>query len=125
MMSLLDSTNSNHAILRLEGVGKVFQMGEVAVEALRDLTLDVHEGELLVTVGPSGSGKTTLLNIVGGLDNATSGRVWFRDREMTAFKSAELTRYRRDTIGFIPNTMAVNRGDSDGSDEKGVDDNGL
>jgi len=88
-------------MLRLENVGKVFQMGEVAVEALRDLTLEIRKGELLVTVGPSGSGKTTLLNIVGGLDTATNGRVWFRDRELTAFNSAELTRYRRETVGFI------------------------
>jgi putative ABC transport system ATP-binding protein len=101
MTTLPDPSNSNHVILHLESIGKVFQMGEVAVEALRDLTLDVCEGEFLVTVGPSGSGKTTLLNIVGGLDNATAGRVWFRDREMTAFNSAELTRYRRDTIGFV------------------------
>jgi putative ABC transport system ATP-binding protein len=98
---LVDSANSNHVMLRLEHIGKVFRMGEVAVEALRDLTLEVHKGELLVTVGPSGSGKTTLLNIIGGLDNATAGRVWFRDSEITAFKPAELTRYRRDTVGFI------------------------
>jgi putative ABC transport system ATP-binding protein len=100
-MSLPDSANSNHDMLRLENVCKVFQMGEVAVEALRNLTLDVRESEFLVTVGPSGSGKTTLLNIIGGLDTVSSGRVWFRGREMTAFNPAELTRYRRDTVGFI------------------------
>jgi putative ABC transport system ATP-binding protein len=85
----------------LEKVGKTFQMGEVAVEALRDVTLDFYEREMLVMVGPSGSGKTTILNIVGGLDTATVGRVWYRGREMTRFTSSELTSYRRDTVGFI------------------------
>jgi len=95
------SANANHPLLRLERVGKTFRMGEVAVEALRDVTLQVRQGEMLVLVGPSGSGKTTILNIVGGLDTATSGRVWYRDREMTSFTPAELTRYRRDTVGFV------------------------
>jgi putative ABC transport system ATP-binding protein len=89
------------SLFRLEDVGRTFQMGEVAVEALREVTLDVYEGELLVMVGPSGSGKTTILNIVGGLDVPSAGRVWFRDREMTTFTSSELTRYRRDTVGFV------------------------
>lgn len=88
-------------LLRLENVGKTFYMGEVAVEVLRHVTLDILEGEFLVMVGPSGSGKTTLLNLVGGLDTATAGTVRYRDRDLSALSSAELTRYRREKIGFV------------------------
>jgi putative ABC transport system ATP-binding protein len=88
-------------LLRLESVHKVFQMGEVAVRALDDVSLEIREGEFLVMVGPSGSGKSTILNIVGGLDTASQGRVFYRDREMTSFTASDLTRYRRDTVGFV------------------------
>lgn len=88
-------------LLHLENVGKTFQMGEVAVEVLRHVTLDVLSSELLVMVGPSGSGKTTILNIMGGLDTATVGRVVYRDRDISAAGRRELTRYRRETIGFV------------------------
>ena len=91
----------DNVLLRLEEVDKIFQMGEVAVTALSGISLDIREGEFLVLVGPSGSGKSTILNIVGGLDTATNGRVWFKDREMTSFSTGELTRYRRDTVGFV------------------------
>ncbi len=94
-----NSPNGN--LLRLESVRKTFEMGEVVVEALRDVSLDIRRGELIVMVGPSGSGKTTILNLIGGLDTVTSGRVWFGDREITRFNSTELTRYRRDTVGFV------------------------
>ncbi len=92
---------ANQRLLRLENVGKTFQMGEVAVEVLRHVTLDVHAGELLVMVGPSGSGKTTMLNIMGGLDTATVGHVSFRGHDLSTATPAQLTRYRRRTIGFV------------------------
>jgi putative ABC transport system ATP-binding protein len=88
-------------ILRLENVNKFFQMGEVQVRALREVSLEVYEGEMLVMVGPSGSGKTTILNLVGGLDTVTDGHVWYRQQEITAFSPSELTRYRRETVGFV------------------------
>jgi putative ABC transport system ATP-binding protein len=88
-------------LLRLESVTKTFHMGEVSVEALQAVSCEVQEGEFLVIVGPSGSGKTTLLNAVGGLDSVSSGEVWYRDRLLSRFTAAELTRYRRDTVGFV------------------------
>ena len=88
-------------LLRLEHVGKTFQMGEVPVEVLRNVSLEIYERELVVMVGPSGSGKTTLLNLVGGLDTPTTGKAWFRDQDLTRFNQRELTRYRRETIGFV------------------------
>jgi putative ABC transport system ATP-binding protein len=88
-------------LLRLEEVTKTFQMGEVTVTAASDVSLEIRRGEFLAMVGPSGSGKTTILNLVGGLDSATDGRVFFGHREITAFTDAELTRYRRETVGFV------------------------
>ncbi len=89
------------ALLRLERVDKTFPMGEVSVRALREISLEVYEGEMLVMVGPSGSGKSTILNILGGLDTPTGGEVWYRDQQLNRLGEADLTRYRRDTIGFI------------------------
>ncbi len=88
-------------LLHLENVGKTFHMGEVDVEVLRDISLEVRQGEFLVMLGPSGSGKTTLLNIIGGLDSASCGSVWFGDRNLTHASGSELNRYRRATIGFV------------------------
>ncbi|MBM4142881.1 MAG: ABC transporter ATP-binding protein [Lentisphaerae bacterium] len=83
------------------GLTKTYHMGEVDVSALRGVNIALREGELVVLLGPSGSGKSTLLNILGGLDVPTSGTIRFRDREMTGFDDAELTRYRRERVGFV------------------------
>ena len=80
---------------------KVYRTGETEVQALRGVDLTIAQGEVVVLLGPSGSGKSTLLNIVGGLDRATSGTLFYRDLELTALSEAALTRYRRAHIGFI------------------------
>ncbi|MGZ5443596.1 MAG: ABC transporter ATP-binding protein [Thermoanaerobaculia bacterium] len=76
-------------------------MGDVEVHALRGIDLDLFEGELVVLLGPSGSGKSTLLNILGGLDAPTAGNVRFRDHELTGADERELTRFRREHVGFV------------------------
>ena len=76
-------------------------MGEVEVHALRGVDLELHRSELMVLLGPSGSGKSTLVNILGGLDTATSGEVFYGDVELTAADDRALTRYRRHHVGFI------------------------
>jgi putative ABC transport system ATP-binding protein len=80
---------------------KVYGTGEAEVHALAGVDLDLYSGELVVLLGPSGSGKTTLLNNLGGLDVPTSGELTYRDLDLTNAKEAELTRYRRDTVGFV------------------------
>jgi len=76
-------------------------MGEVAVHALRSIDLELYEGEFVVLLGPSGSGKSTLLNILGGLDAPTSGEVTFRDHDLVGADERELTRFRREHVGFV------------------------
>jgi len=88
-------------ILRAENVTKTYQMDSVVVHALRGVDLELAEGEMAVLLGPSGSGKSTLLNILGGLDTATGGSVWFKDHELTKMSESQLTRYRRDHVGFV------------------------
>ena len=86
---------------RTRAVWKVYRTGDVVVEALRGVDLDLHEGETTVLLGPSGSGKSTLLNILGGLDRPTSGEVLFRGTDLTTASDRALTRYRRDHVGFV------------------------
>ncbi len=96
-----DTETAPQVVFRTEGITKVYDTGEVKVYALAGVDLELRAGELSVLLGPSGSGKSTLLNILGGLDHATEGRVWFRDTELTDMTDRELTRFRRDYVGFI------------------------
>lgn len=80
---------------------KVYHMGEFDVSALRGLDLDLYANEFIVLLGPSGSGKSTLLNILGGLDNPTSGEVFYRDHNLVTSNSAQLTKFRQEHVGFV------------------------
>ena len=88
-------------VFRARALTKTYHVGEVDVHALRAVDLEIVRGEILVILGPSGSGKSTLLNILGGLDVPTSGSVRFLDHDLTHDDDAELTRYRRDHVGFV------------------------
>jgi putative ABC transport system ATP-binding protein len=88
-------------IVHLEGVSKVYRMGEVDVVALKPTDLDVYPGEFVVILGPSGCGKSTLMNLIGGLDTPTTGRVVVDGCDTSRLDSSELTRFRRDCVGFI------------------------
>ncbi|MDD3654689.1 MAG: ABC transporter ATP-binding protein [Desulfotomaculaceae bacterium] len=92
---------NENILMKLERVTKTYQMGEVRVEALKETSLDIYEGELLVILGPSGSGKSTLLNIVGGMDLPTTGSVYYREMDLAQAGDAQLTRYRRNEVGFV------------------------
>lgn len=92
---------TREAVFEAQGVTKVYRVGEVKVQALRGVNIELYQGEFAVLLGPSGSGKSTLLNILGGLDVPTSGRVHFREHDLSAFDDAALTHYRREHVGFV------------------------
>ena len=88
-------------VFRLRGLGKTYGQGSAAVQALREVDLQVEAGEFLVLLGPSGSGKSTLLNLMGGLDRPTQGELWFGTQRLDRATEAELTAYRRRHVGFV------------------------
>ena len=87
--------------IQLTDVTKIYNMGEVRIEALSGISFEIEEGEFVVIVGPSGAGKTTVLNILGGMDTATSGRVVVDGDEVSALRGKSLVRYRREEVGFV------------------------
>lgn len=89
------------AYVQAENVGKIYRSGDVSVEALRDTSFTIEQGEICVIVGESGAGKTTLLNILGGMDTLTSGKVTIDGRDISHLKVRDLAEYRRHDIGFV------------------------
>ena len=93
--------SSDSSVFVARGLSKVYGTGDARIYALRDITLEIRQGEFLVLLGPSGSGKSTLLNILGGLDIPTAGTARWREHELTGASDAELTTYRREHVGFV------------------------
>ena len=89
------------AFVEFEHVKKTYHMGEVTIDALRDATFSVEQGELCVIVGPSGAGKTTLLNILGGMDTLTDGKIVLSGEDISRYNERKLTAYRRHDVGFV------------------------
>ena len=89
------------AFVEFHDVKKVYQMGQVRIEALRDVNFEVEKGEFCVVVGASGAGKTTILNILGGMDTLSEGSVWLDGKEISSYNKRQLTEYRRFDIGFV------------------------
>lgn len=89
------------AVFEASGLKKSYVVGELEINALRGIDLELFEGEFVVVLGPSGSGKSTLLNILGGLDSATSGYVRYREHDLVAADDSALTSFRRDHVGFV------------------------
>lgn len=95
------TTSDAEIVFETRGLTKVYDMGEVQVHALRGIDLELYRSEFVVFLGPSGSGKSTLVNILGGLDTATEGEVFYREQNLTKATERELTDYRRHYVGFI------------------------
>lgn len=88
-------------LMQVQDIYKTFLVGDVKIEALRGVSLEVYEGELIVILGPSGSGKSTLLNILGGIDQVTSGRVMYQEIELSKMRPEKMSEFRRDHISFV------------------------
>jgi putative ABC transport system ATP-binding protein len=89
------------AFVEFENVSKIYELGEVKVAALDNMSFSINEGEFVVIVGPSGAGKTTLLNMLGGMDSVSSGKIMVDGNCISAYNERQLTDYRRFDVGFV------------------------
>jgi len=96
-----EAEKATEDIVVIKGAGKNYKMGEVVVNALLEVDLEIKRGEFVVILGPSGSGKTTLLNLLGGLDIPSSGKIIVDGVDISKYSEKQLTLFRREKIGFI------------------------
>jgi putative ABC transport system ATP-binding protein len=97
----VDMEEKKEGYVRLDKVSKIYGSKEVRIVAVDEISFEISKGEFVVIVGPSGAGKTTVLNILGGMDKATSGKVWVDGKNIAAYSNRQLTGYRREDIGFV------------------------
>ena len=100
--------------ISLKDVVKTYKIGDNAINACDGISLDIDKGQFVIIVGPSGAGKTTVLNILGGMDTATKGEIYYKDMKLHDANRAKLTKYRKDAVGFVfqfynlmPNLTAI------------------
>ena len=89
------------AFIELKNVKKIYESGEIKVNALQDTCFEIQEGEMVIILGPSGTGKSTLLNVMGGIDTVTSGSIFVEGKDITKFTEKQLIQYRRNDVGFV------------------------
>lgn len=89
------------AFIELKNVRKVYNSGEIKVNALQDTCFEIEEGEMVIILGPSGTGKSTLLNVIGGIDTVTSGSIIVEGKDITKYTEKQLIQYRRNDVGFV------------------------
>lgn len=90
-----------NVILKAKGLSKCYQMGEVKVMALKGVDFEVYEGEFIVVLGPSGSGKSTMMNMIGGMDLASSGEIYYKNLPLHQATEKVMKEYRRNAVGFV------------------------
>ena len=95
------------SFISFRNVSKIYQMGEVEIKALDDMSFDIEKGEFVTILGASGAGKTTVLNILGGMDHLTTGQVFLDGREISALQTRELAKFRRENVGFVPDLFRI------------------
>ena len=88
-------------MLKISNLSKTYKKGDIPIPALQDISVEVNQGEFVSIVGRSGSGKSTLLNLIGGLDTATSGKILFKEKDLTQMKRSELAQHRRFAVGMV------------------------
>lgn len=95
------SDNDKKVLIEFQNVSRKYSQGEHEFYALKDANLTINEGEMVVILGPSGAGKSTLLNLLGGMDSASEGHIWFDGEDLTTFSDNKLTRYRAENVGVV------------------------